>query len=386
MKETIYNFVRSCDPCQRKRGAAANREKLLLVSAGAVFDKVYLDLSGPYHTSGAGNKYICCLIDHFYKYVVASPIPDCTAVSVAHSIMHHFILKHGAMTQLISDNASYLKGELMTELGKLMQIGRYFCTPYHHEGNGVCERVFATFQAMLRTFISENQLDWDKFLDACVFTYNTSVHSSTNETPFFLVFGRDPVFNIDLMIKHSTSHHIPLDNDASLYKECLVSALHSAWQTAVSFNQKQQSLMKTQYDKSHLSPLSVTVGDRVYLRDYAPKPGLSTKLCFPWLGQFRVVAVDPPHLSIISITAPQSTPRRVHMNQVKKVFVPSGPAFTQPWLPAEEEQALSSSKASIAEITGYHHSLLPPPAVAPPPPTVSGHSYNTRFRKRTTSL
>ncbi|VDP11605.1 unnamed protein product [Heligmosomoides polygyrus] len=59
------------------------------------------------------------------------------------------------------------------ELGRLLRIGRYFTTPYHHEGNGLCERVFSTFQEMLRTYIRPDQGDWDLFLPACAFAYNT---------------------------------------------------------------------------------------------------------------------------------------------------------------------------------------------------------------------
>ncbi|PIO57746.1 hypothetical protein TELCIR_20834 [Teladorsagia circumcincta] len=96
------------------------------------------------------------------------------------------------MSTLVSDNASYLKGELLSELGRLLQIGRYFTTPYHHEGNGACERMFATFQEMLRTYISSTQMDWDEFLPACTLAYNTSVHSSTNEFPFSSCSGVTP--------------------------------------------------------------------------------------------------------------------------------------------------------------------------------------------------
>ncbi|PIO58085.1 reverse transcriptase [Teladorsagia circumcincta] len=102
MSEDIFALCRSCDECQRKRNQQMNREQLTPVISGAVFDKVYVDLTGPLHTSE-------------------------------------------------------------DELGRLLRISRYFTTPYHHEGNGACERVFATFHPMLRTYIAENQLDWDKY-------------------------------------------------------------------------------------------------------------------------------------------------------------------------------------------------------------------------------
>ncbi|VDP60778.1 unnamed protein product [Heligmosomoides polygyrus] len=236
---------------------------------------------------------------------------------------------------------------------------------------------------MLRTYITDNQLDWDRFLPACTFCYNTTVHSSTNNSPFFLMFGRDPVFSIDLVIKRQVMEHIPADDDASIYKESLLSALHSAWTAAAAYNARQSQEFKKQHDKSGLSPLSVSVGDRVYLRDFAPKVGLSPKLCYPWLGQFRVISVDHPHLVIVSISSPQSPPKRVHMNQVKKCFTLTGPVFTSPWLPIEEKEALAHHNAEDTDKVGYNHKV---PFVSDTPRQLPTHQYNTRFRKRTTSL
>ncbi|VDP37996.1 unnamed protein product [Heligmosomoides polygyrus] len=88
--------------------------------------------------------------------------------------------------------------------------------------------------------------------------------------------------------------HVPADEDSSIYKASFLSALHSAWATATTFNVKRSSVYKKQHD------LSVSVGDRVHLRNFVPTPGRSPKLCFPWLGQFRVIAVDHPHLTIVS--------------------------------------------------------------------------------------
>uniref|UniRef100_A0A7I4XWY3 RNA-directed DNA polymerase n=1 Tax=Haemonchus contortus TaxID=6289 RepID=A0A7I4XWY3_HAECO len=258
-----------------------------------------------------------------------------------------------------TDDIVEFPGEVLSEVGRLLRISRYFTTPYHHEGNGACERVFATFHPMLRTYTAENQLDWDRYVKACAFMYNTSVHTSTNNTPYFLMFGRDPVFNIDLLIKHDSERHTPSLDDAGLYVENLVATLHAAWRSAKDFNDRQRAKYKQQHDRNHLRPLDIRVGDRVFLRDLAPKVGLSSKLCNPWLGQFRVVEVDPPHLTIVSVLAPQSSPRRVHMNQVKRCYELSGPVFTSQWTPVEEQAALSVAGATEMTMPGYTHQIPP---------------------------
>ncbi|KAL6739266.1 hypothetical protein Aduo_012740 [Ancylostoma duodenale] len=257
MAEDIFHLVHSCGACQRKRGNPRNREDLLPVVSGAVFDKVFVGLTGPLHPTTAGNKYIMAMIDRFSKYVIAVALSDCRATTIAQAIMSECILKFGLMTQLISDNASYFRSEVFTELGRLLRIDKYYTTPYHHEGNGACERVFATFHPMMRVYIDENQSNWDEFVSACAFMYNTTVHSSLNNTLFFMMFGRDPVFNIDLLIRHREERHIPLDIDSRLYLENMLSSLHAAWRIASEYNDKRRKTFKEQHDKTYLSPLSI---------------------------------------------------------------------------------------------------------------------------------
>uniref|UniRef100_A0A1I7W838 RNA-directed DNA polymerase n=1 Tax=Heterorhabditis bacteriophora TaxID=37862 RepID=A0A1I7W838_HETBA len=312
MKQELFNLVRSCVPCQRKRNNPANREKLIPVITNTIFDKVYFDLTGPIHKTEEGNEYIVCMIDHFSKFIIATPIKNCTALEVSTVIVCDCILKYGVMTQLISDNASYNHSSLITEIGKLLQIHHHFTTPYHHEGNGACERVFETFHSMLRVYVSDNQAYWDSFLAAVTFAYNTTVHSNTNNTPFFIMFGRDP-----------ETHFPDLSTDDSTYKECLIASLHNAWEAAALYSEAQRDKMKRQYDK--------------------------------------VIEIQHPHLTIVSISAPQSTPKIVHKNQVKKCFSITGSAFTQPSLTEEETKTLASIEALDVDKIGYQHTITQEP-------------------------
>ncbi|PIO68004.1 integrase core domain protein [Teladorsagia circumcincta] len=246
MAEDIYRLCRACDVCQRKKAAARNREDLLPMVPTAILDNVYINLTGPMHTTESGNRYIMAMVDHFSKYVIAVAIPDCSAVTVARALMDECILKYGVMTELISDNATYFRSETLLELGKLLRIHRYFCTPYHHEGNGASERVFASFQLMLRSYISATQTDWDQFVPACTFMYNTSTHSSTGNTTFFLMFGRDPTLDVDLIIRHHEERHVPSDSSTHTYIERLLPVLHSAWESAYRFNMGKRESYITQ--------------------------------------------------------------------------------------------------------------------------------------------
>ena len=44
---------------------------------------------------------------------------------------------------------------------------------------------------MLQKLVSKGGKDWDKQLGPVLFAYHTTSHSSSGETPFYLVYGRD---------------------------------------------------------------------------------------------------------------------------------------------------------------------------------------------------
>lgn len=123
------------------------------------------------------------------------------------------------------------------------------------------------------------------------------------------MFGRDLSFNVDIIIRHHEERHDPADGDASEYLHHLLRNPHSTCSAAYAFNSKARSRFKAEYDHTHPKALDIHLGDRVYLRNLAPSPGLSQKLCMPWLGQFRVIALNPAshyRQYIVTVFTPQN--------------------------------------------------------------------------------
>jgi hypothetical protein len=53
------------------------------------------------------------------------------------------------------------------------------------------ERHNRTLLNSLATMIKKNQKDWDEQLPFAMMAYHTAVHSTTGETPFSMMFGRE---------------------------------------------------------------------------------------------------------------------------------------------------------------------------------------------------
>ncbi|KAE9136892.1 hypothetical protein PF010_g1514 [Phytophthora fragariae] len=58
---------------------------------------------------------------------------------------------------------------------------------------------------MLRLFVNETQTDWDLYLPRVLFAYRTSYHEALRDSPFFSLYGRDPVLPLDLAFLNTSN-------------------------------------------------------------------------------------------------------------------------------------------------------------------------------------
>ena len=61
------------------------------------------------------------------------------------------------------------------------------------------ERFNRTLLDMLATAVGDHPSDWEIHIRKLCFAYNTSTHSSTGYSPYFLMFGRQATIPVNLM-------------------------------------------------------------------------------------------------------------------------------------------------------------------------------------------
>ena len=86
---------------------------------------------------------------------------------------------------------------------KSLGCNLHYTTAYHPESNGAMERQHRTVEQVLRCFVNANGTDWAEKLPMAEFAMNTSVSASTGFSPFFLLYGRQPVTPLNLTIPES---------------------------------------------------------------------------------------------------------------------------------------------------------------------------------------
>jgi transposase InsO family protein len=157
-----------------------------------------MDIVGPVTESYRGNKYILVLMEYVTRYVIAFPLKEITAQTIVKKFIKHVITKEGIPAQILTNQGSNFQSETMAELCKQLGNKQLRTTSYHPQTNGAVERFNQTLGNMLTTDTHNNPREWDEHLNYIVAAYNTTPHSTTGETPFFLLKDKDALESTDL--------------------------------------------------------------------------------------------------------------------------------------------------------------------------------------------
>ena len=99
--------------------------------------------------------------------------------------------RHGVPNQLLSDRGPAFLSRLMLEICGVMGTKKVNTSAYHPQTDGLVERFNRTLTDMLAKTV-ERGADWDERLPYVLFAYRASEHASTGQSPFMLLYGRDP--------------------------------------------------------------------------------------------------------------------------------------------------------------------------------------------------
>ena len=93
---------------------------------------------------------------------------------------------------ILLDNGMEFKNNLMDQVLQQLGIDRIFSAPYHPQSNGKLEVFHKYLKPTLRNLCEREPPNWDKYLNQVLASYRITPSLATAETPFFLVYSRDP--------------------------------------------------------------------------------------------------------------------------------------------------------------------------------------------------
>lgn len=258
MRRDIVKYCDSCTQCALCRRQDARRQAPLqpFPKLTQVFERTAMDIVGPLPVTRLGNKYILVFIDHFSRYAECIPLAEISAKIVAKAFVTNIILRHSVPRQLLTDRGTNFTSKIMKEAAESLGIKRLLTTAYHLACNGVVERLNKTLIDMLAHYVQKDQTQWDEMLQYILFAYNSTTNSSTNESPFYLLYGCDPTYPFDIITDPNTATY---DVDENFVTE-LKLRLKEAHKLAQQHSQAAAEKRKV-YHSSKTKPYKFAVGD-----------------------------------------------------------------------------------------------------------------------------
>ena len=161
-----------------------------------------MDLVGPIHPpSSRGNKYVLTVIDMLTGFTIAVPIKNKNAETICEAYRDNVYFVFGGSSRMLTDNGSEFKNKEMQEVCDTLGLKHIFSPVYTPQSNGRLEGWHRFFKACIAKHIRGGGVKWDELVPLAVSAYNFFPCQSSKESPFVLMFGRDPITPIAKLLK-----------------------------------------------------------------------------------------------------------------------------------------------------------------------------------------
>ena len=313
MRRDITEWTRGCLICNSHSPGRAVRAPLTPVAVNGPFDQIGVDVI-QFSRSRVGNQYAVVFMDYLTKWPEVYPTSDQSAATIADLLVREIVSRHGVPSELLSDRGQAFLSGLLKEVQQLLGYKKVNTSAYHPQTDGLVERFNRTLTAMLAKTVERGGKDWDQRLPFVLFAYRASQQQSTLESPFFLLYGRDPRLPTDSVVYPEKARR-PVD--LKEYGTELASRMTEAWELARQCIRKAQKKQKDHYDKK-VKPPNFQVGDRVFLFKPVDKTGPLRKFARPYHGPFRVMEMDVNTARIRRIDKPEEDAILVALDRLRQ--------------------------------------------------------------------
>jgi hypothetical protein len=275
MHSDTHKVVSMCRECDRAKNSSAHRSPALQpLPIKPPFYRVSLDIAGPLPASVSRFTAVLIIVEHFTKHVELVPLRKVNAATVADAFQDRILFRFGAPAECLTDGGSEFKREFHMVCQKY-NIEHRVISPDHPSANGAAERVVQILKAALRAYVlREGRKKWDDYVPHIQFGYNITPQKSTGFSPYYLLYGRQPLFPEQLRATYAD--HLDVEDEAQVidFIEHRAIALAHAIPTAMEnlVAAQQRDVKRYRHRRSGIykaQPYQFSVGDFVYYRQPA---------------------------------------------------------------------------------------------------------------------
>ena len=250
------------------------------------------------------------------SYVFCIPLKTKTAQEVIQAYMRHVYSKFGGNEKILSDNGTEFKNTLFEDVAKKLAVEyKVYTPPYRPQCNGKIEGFHRYLKSCIAKHIMNN-MEWDEFTDLATAAYNFIPNVTAMESPFFLMFSRDPYMSLNQLMEQAKRY---LGTDEGILD---LEALQNLLQMTTA--QIKYAAKRRNQNFKPVKPYDFKVGDLVLVRNHTSK-AFQEK----YQDSFRVIRLLGKNQ--LEVKDQNGHLRQVHITDVKKTTMPEVIANAVPY-------------------------------------------------------
>ena len=264
------------------------------------------------------SKLLVCTCE-FSNWIVAIPIADEQASTIAEALYHKVICLYGTPKAIICDEGSAFTSQLMKTYFHALNIKPIYISPANH-GSNRSERYIRTLTDIIIKNLEGTADDWPMYVGPACSAMNRQISLVTKFSPYEIMYLRTPPDNLDF----------DFDPDKTGIKVDVKQYMNVMKQRVEVINKLVRDRKKieaeTQYIREmrrHPNDKPFRVGDLVFL-DYSGGSKLqapSKKLKRNWIGPLKIHQIlDDTHYIVTDWNERLLSPK-IHLNRLKKCML-----------------------------------------------------------------
>ena len=225
IRKQIFRHCKKCKECVLQNQGQPEKNFGHFDSPDLPMEFICMDLVGPIHPpSSRGNKYVLTVIDMLTGFTIAVPIKNKNAETICDAYRDNIYCVFGGSSRMLMDNGSEFKNKEMQEVCETLGLKHIFSPVYTPQSNGHLEGWHRFFKACIAKHIHGGGVEWDELVPLAVSAYNFFPCQSSKESPFVLMFGRDPITPVAKLLEPRPRYYgerggaLKLDTLRRLYK------------------------------------------------------------------------------------------------------------------------------------------------------------------------
>nr|KYP65903.1 Gypsy retrotransposon integrase-like protein 1 [Cajanus cajan] len=285
LRNDCVNWVQKCDGCQRHAALHHSlAERLHSILSPWPFHKWGIDILGPFSIAVRQMKFLIVAVDYFSKWIKAEPVATISAEKVRAFLWKNVVCRYGVPQMLVFDNGTQFASARVRDFCKEVGIRMAFTSVEHPQSNSQAESANKVILSGLKKRVQDSSASWVEELPRVLWSYHITVHSSTQDTPFNLVYGTDAMIPIEIA-EPSVRTTAFLEEESDQGRRVDLDLITETRERA-RINQVATQRRATFKYNTKVVPRDFVVGDLVLKR--AQLTQMRNKLSPKWVGPYKI--------------------------------------------------------------------------------------------------